>query len=63
VQGVHVPTDRFLAKIALHHDLEILDIHTPRPTRVGNSITNSSVRRGTAGRTKLYESVVEIRQP
>ncbi len=63
VQGVHVPTDRFLAKIASHHDLEIVGIHTPRPTRVGNSITNSSVRRGTAGRTKLYESVVEIRQP
>ena len=63
VQGVHVPTDKFLAKIALHHDLEIVGIHTPRPTRVGNSITNSSVRRGTAGRTKLYESVVEIRQP
>ncbi len=63
VQGVHVPTDRFLAKIALYHDLEIVGIHTPRPTRVGNSITNSSVRRGTAGRTKLYESVVEIRQP
>ena len=63
VQGVHVPTDRFLAKIALQHDLEVVGIHTPRPTRVGNSITNSSVRRGTAGRTKLYESVVEIRQP
>ena len=63
VQGVHVPTDRFLAQIALHHDLEVVGIHTPRPTRVGNSITNSSVRRGTAGRTKLYESVVEIRQP
>ncbi len=63
VQGVHVPTDRFLAKIALHHNLEVVGIHTPRPTRVGNSITNSSVRRGTAGRTKLYESVVEIRQP
>ncbi len=63
VQGVHVPTDRYLAEIAAQHDLEVVEIHTPRPTRVGNSITNSSVRRGTAGHTKLYESVVELRQP
>ena len=63
VQGVHVPTDRFLAKIAHGQGLEVVAIHTPRLTRVGNSITNSSVRRGGAGRQRLYESVVELRQP
>ena len=63
VQGVHVPTDRFLAKIADQYGLEVVDIHTPRLTRVGNSITNSSVRKGAAGRQTLYESVVELRQP
>ena len=63
IQGVHVPTDRFLAKIAHRQGLEAVAIHTPRLTRVGNSITNSSVRRGSAGGQRLYESVVELRQP
>ena len=63
LQGVHVPTDRFLAKVAHGQGLEVVAIHTPRLTRVGNSITNSSVRRGGAGRQRLYESVVELRQP
>ena len=63
IQGVHVPTDRFLAKIARRQGLEAVAIHTPRLTRVGNSITNSSVRRGAAGGQSLYESVVEFRQP
>lgn len=63
VQGVPIPTDRFLAKIARRRGLKVVGIHTPRATRVGNSIVNSSVRAG-AGRTaSLYESVVEIRQP
>ncbi len=63
VQGVHVPTDRFLAKIAIDCGLEVPAIHTPREARVGNSIINSSVRAGQAGKqNRLYESVVEIRQ-
>ncbi len=63
VQGVHVPTDRFFAKIAQRQGLEVMAIHTPRLARVGDSITNSSVRRGEAGGQRLYESVVELRQP
>ena len=63
IQGVHVPTDCFLAKIAHREGLEVVAIHTPRLTRVGNSITNSSVRRGRAGGQNLYESVIELRQP
>ena len=64
VQGVNVPTDRFLANIAMSLGLDVSCIHTPRETRVGNSIINSSVRIGNAGaRASLYESVVEIRQP
>ena len=63
VQSVHVPTDRFLAKIAIDCGLEVPGIHTPRETRVGSSIINSSVRVGQAGKqNRLYESVVEIRQ-
>ena len=63
VQGVNVPTDRFLASIALRQGLTVPDIHRPRATRVGNSIINSSVRIGSAGaQASLYESVVEIRQ-
>ena len=63
VQGVHVPTDRFLARIAQDHGLTVVDIHTPRATRVGNSIINSSVRAGAGKSANLYEAVVEMRQP
>ena len=62
VQGVHVPTDQFLAAIAREHGLTVVDIHTPRATRVGNSIINSSVRAGSGKSVKLYESVVEIKK-
>ena len=63
LQGVHVPTDRFLARIAELHGLEPVDIHIPRNTRVGNSIVDSAVRAGEAAKgTRLYESVVELRQ-
>ena len=63
LQGVPVPTDRFLASIAASHGLEVVDIHTPRGARVGSSIVNSSVRVGEAAGHRLYESVVELRQP
>ena len=62
VQGVHVPTDQFLAAIAREHGLKVVDIHTPRAKRVGNSIINSSVRAGSGKSVKLYESVVEIKK-
>ncbi len=62
LQGVPIPTDRFLAKIAEAHGLELIAIHVPRNTRVGNSIVNSSVRTG-GGNHRLYESVVELRRP
>ena len=63
VQGIHFPTDRFLAKVAVRCGLTVPHIHTPRATRVGSSIINSSVRMGSVSRGSLYESVVEIRQP
>ena len=64
LQGVHVPTDRFLARIAEAQGLQAAGIHVPRDTRVGNSIVDSAVRAGkTAKATRLYESVVELRQP
>ena len=63
VQGVHVPTDRFMAKIARRVGLRVVEIHTPRASRVGNSIVDSSVRAGSGRPATLYESVVEIRQP
>ena len=62
VQGVHVPTDQFLATIVCEHGLKVVDIHTPRATRVGNSIINSSVRAGSGKSVKLYEAVVEIKK-
>ena len=64
LQGIPIPTDRFLAKIAAERGLEVVDIHIPRDTRVGSSIVASSVRAGKAANgTRLYESVVELRRP
>lgn len=62
LQGVPIPTDRFLAKIARSHGFEVVDIHVPRDTRVGSSIVNSSVRAGTVNGHRLYESIVELRR-
>ena len=63
LQGVQIPTDRFLAKIAERHGFETVKIHTPRSTRVGNSIIDSTVRTAKAANGAcLYESVVELRR-
>ena len=62
LQGVPIATDRFLAAIAQRSGLEAVAIHTPRDTRVGSSIVNSSVRAGAVRNGRLYESVVELRQ-
>ena len=63
LQGVPVPTDRFLAKIAACCGLEAVAVHTPRDFRVGSSIVNSSVRTAAGLGHRLYESVVELRRP
>lgn len=64
LQGIPVPTDRFLAQIAGAAGLETVAIHIPRSTRVGNSIINSEIRVGSAGRkNRLYEAVVELKKP
>ena len=63
LQGVPVPTDRFLAKIATACGLEAVAVHTPRDARVGSSIVGSSVRAGSANDQRLYESIVELRRP
>ena len=62
LQGVHIPTDRFLAAIAERCGLQAVGIDTPRDTRVGSSIVNSSVRLGNGGSKRLYESIVELRR-
>ena len=62
LQGVPIPTDRFLAAIAASRGLQVADIHVPRETRVGSSIVESSVRAGKANGRALYESVVELRR-
>ena len=63
IQGIPVPTDRFLATIAEECGLQVRSISTPRQTRVGDSIVNSTVRNGQVEEgNHLYESVVEIGQ-
>ena len=57
LQGVPIPTDRFLATIAERCGLETVDIHRPRHKRVGDSIVDSRV----PGSGRLYESVVELK--
>ena len=62
LQGVPIPTDRFLAAIAKSRGFAVSGIHVPRETRVGSSIVESSVRAGKAEGSVLYESVVELRR-
>ena len=62
LQGVPIPTDRFLAGIATSRGFQVAGIHVPRETRVGSSIVDSSVRAGKANGSALYESVVELRR-
>ena len=57
LQGVDIPTDRFLAIIAERSGLNAVQIHSPRDARVGSSIVNARV----PGSGRLYESVVELR--
>jgi len=63
LQGVEIPTDTYLGQIAEAAGLELVGMHTPRETRVGNSIIQSDVRVAKAqqGR-KLYEAVVELQK-
>jgi hypothetical protein len=64
VQGIHVETDRFLARIAELHGFRLARMHRVRKKRTGSSIVNSSVRAGVARKpTELYETAVELRAP
>ena len=63
IQGVPVPTDKFMAIIAEQCGLAVRKLETPRETRVGNSIIHSNVRNGKAAEgSQLYESVMELGQ-
>ena len=64
LQGVAVPTDRLLARIAERRGFEVVHMHTPRSARVGSSIIGSAVRVGKAAQgSRLHESIVELRRP
>jgi hypothetical protein len=64
LQGIMIPTDRYLGKIAESVGLKLVEIHVPRATRVGNSIIQSQVRVAKADTSQqLYEAVVELRKP
>ena len=61
LQGVMISTDLYLGKIAEAVGFELVDIHIPRATRVGNSIIHSDVRVEKAHAShQLYEAVVEL---
>ena len=62
LQGVPIPTDRFLTGIATSRGFQVAGIHVPREARVGSSIVESSVRAGKANGSALYEAVVELRR-
>jgi hypothetical protein len=63
VQGLEIRTDEILADLARRHGLATEGIHRNREKRVGASITQSTVRRGEANRSTLYESTVVLRKP
>jgi hypothetical protein len=63
LQGVVIPTDRYLGQIAEAVGLELVHIDIPRSKRIGNSIIQSDVRVGKAQKSQqLYEAVVELRK-
>ncbi len=63
LQGVLIPTDQYMGKIAESVGLELVRIDVPRATRVGNSIIQSDVRVAKAKDShQLYEAVVELRK-
>jgi len=63
LQGVLIPTDQYLGKIAESIGLELVRIDIPRAVRVGNSIIQSNVRVAKAQDSHhLYEAVVELRK-
>ncbi len=63
LQGIEFKTDEFFAQIAEQRGFEVVEMHEVRTKRIGTSIVNSSVRRGTVKkRTKLYETAVELRR-
>ncbi|MCL5957803.1 MAG: site-specific DNA-methyltransferase, partial [Chloroflexi bacterium] len=63
LQGILIPTDRYFGEIASSLGLELVEIHVPRATRVGNSIIKSDVRVAKAQKShQLYEAVVELRK-
>ena len=63
LHGILIPTDVYFGRIAASHGLELVEIHIPRATRVGNSIIKSEVRVAKAERShQLYEAVVELRK-
>lgn len=63
LQGVLIPTDQYLGKIAESVGLELVGIDIPRATRVGNSIIQSDVRVAKAQDShQLYEAVVMLRK-
>ena len=63
IQGIMIPTDKYLGEIGELAGLKLVRIEIPRATRVGNSIIRSTVRVGsTAARERLYEAVVEFKK-
>jgi len=64
VQGIHIATDRFLAKIGTLHGFRVEGMHEVRKKRTGSSIVNSSVRAGIMKQPiELYETAVELTAP
>jgi len=64
LQGVHVETDRYMAKIAGLHGFAVEGNHRVRKKRTGSSIIGSSVREGAEkGQVNLYETVIELTAP
>jgi len=64
VQGMEIRTDEVFAHLAESDAvrLTVESLEVARNKRVGNSIINSSVRRGSAKTASLYESVLTLRR-
>jgi hypothetical protein len=58
IQGIEFKVDELLADLALETGWNSATIERVRSKRVGASITQSSVRRGSVNKASLYEAAV-----
>jgi hypothetical protein len=62
IQGINIPVDEIMSKIALDNGFELVDSITVREKRTGSSIIRSNIRTAAPLKAILYEKAVILRK-